>query len=203
MKNLFFIALAVFMLSGCKNGSDSAENKTTIYDSSSVSNTTPAVSEANDNPGIVGIIELPEILTLAVKDSAPQQDIGFKIGKAYSAIEGDMQELNVSNNGMPAGALYYNSDPKNFVFECVIPINQMPSKQPKNSSVVVLEATRAILYNYYGPYDKMADAYAEIKTYMEQNKLEATGPFREFYITDATAEKDPSKWLSKIYIPVK
>ncbi len=203
MKKIILLTTSVLVLFGCKNTSDSNDNKTAVSDSLITNSTSPTVSADNDNPGIAGIIELPEMLTLAVKDSAPQQDIGFKIGKAYSAIEGDMQELNISNNGMPAGSLYYNSDPKNFVFECVIPINQMPSKQPRNSSVVVLEATRAILYNYYGPYDKMAEAYAEIKTYMEQNKLEATGPFREFYITDATAEKDPNKWLSKIYIPVK
>ncbi len=203
MKKIILLTTSVLVLFGCKNTSDSTDNKTAVSDSLITNSTSPTVSADNDNPGIAGIIELPEMLTLAVKDSAPQQDIGFKIGKAYSAIEGDMQELNISNNGMPAGSLYYNSDPKNFVFECVIPINQMPSKQPRNSSVVVLEATRAILYNYYGPYDKMAEAYAEIKTYMEQNKLEATGPFREFYITDATAEKDPNKWLSKIYIPVK
>lgn len=204
MKKIFLFATLSLALVSCKNSSEKEETKTA--DSIQVpvqQNQAVADLKSIETPGIIGIIEIPEILTLAIKDSASQADAGFKMGKAYGAIEADMIALNVSNNEMPPGALFYNNDPKNLVFECVVPITEMPKKQPKNSTIVVLEATRAVVYNYYGPYDKMFDAYAEIKKYLEQNKLEQSGVAREFYLSDATVEKDPAKWLSKIYIPVK
>lgn len=203
MKQVLLIVFAVVVvLAGCKNSSEQNESAAK-QDTFPAQNASPGVDPINDSPGIIGIIEVPEILTLAVRDSATEQEIGFKMGKAYSAIESDMIALNLSNNDMPPGVLYYTNDPKNFVFECVVPINAMPTKQPEKSTVVVLEATRAVVYNYYGPYNKMMNAYAELKDYLEKNKLEQTGPSREFYLTDASVEKNPGKWLSKIYIPVK
>lgn len=204
MKKLFLIATISLVFTSCRTSSEKEETKATETNQVPLQqNQAVADLKSIETPGVLGIIEVPEILTLAIKDSASQADAGFKMGKAYGAIEADMIALNISNNEMPPGALFYNNDPKNLVFECVVPINEMPKKQPKNSTIVVLEATRAVVYNYYGPYDKMFDAYAELKTYLEKNKLEQSGVAREFYLSDATVEKDPSKWLSKIYIPVK
>jgi effector-binding domain-containing protein len=79
----------------------------------------------------------------------------------------------------------------------------MPKSKPKNSTIVILEATRAVLYNYYGPFDKLYTAYDKMNAYMQENKLEQSAPAREFYLSDVTQERDPNRWLSKIYIPVK
>lgn len=203
MKKILFALAITGVLTSCKN--DANEKNVLSNDTTTVANTitTPPAQVVEETPGIIGVFDIPEILTLAILDSAKQEDIGFKIGKAYSAIEADINNLGLSTEGLPPGAIYYNNNPENFVFECVVPINKTPKEQPKNSTIVILEATRAVVYNYYGPYDKMFNAYAELKTYLEKNKLEQSGAAREFYISDATVEKDPNKWLSKIYIPVK
>lgn len=202
MKKLIFALAIASVFTACNNNAD--EKKEITKDSIGVANAVPSLKQNPDEtPGIIGVFDIPEILTLAILDSAKQEDIGFKIGKAYSAIEADINTLGLSAEGLPPGAIYYNNNPENFVFECIVPINRTPKEQPKNSTIVVLEATRAVVYNYYGPYDKMFNAYAELKTYLEKNKLEQSGAAREFYISDATVEKDPNKWLSKIYIPVK
>lgn len=202
MQNKIFILLSVLFLSACGNKTETKSVDVTAVDSS-IQDTLPHDVTTNEPAGILGIIDIPEILTLAIKDSALQDEIGFKMGKAYDAIESDMRELNLNTNDLPPGAIYYNNDPKNFVFECIKLINKMPTKQPKHSTVVVLEATRAVVYNYYGPYNKMSDAYTILNKYLTENKLVQTSAAREFYLSDATVEKDPSKWLSKIYIPVK
>lgn len=152
--------------------------------------------------GIRGIIELPEILTLAIKDSGATAEIPVKMGNAYASIEEDMKALGLEMRGSP-GTLFYTNDPQNFVFECVIPINKMPDQKPKNSQIVILESTRAVLYNYYGPYGNMYKAYEKLKPYINDNKLLQIGPSREFYITNVEFESDTSKWLSRIFIPVK
>lgn len=200
MKNYLLICTSVLIFNACGN-----KNETELKIATEA--TTPDSSvrniKVNEPEGILGIIEIPEILTLSVKDSSKQTDVGFVMAQAYNLIESDMQELGLHSNQMPMGALYYNNDPENFVFECVIPINKLPVKQPKHSVILVLEATRALVYNYYGPYNKMSDAYTQLYAYIKNNKLIQTGLAREFYLSDPDTEKDPAKWLSKIYIPVK
>lgn len=202
MKNfiIFLVSIALF---SCQSNKETPESGINTTGTSVNSNTHLQEPAPIDTPGIAGIIEIPEILTLAIKDSAVKEEIGFKMGKNYSVIEAEMNELGLSNNQMPPGALYYNNNANNFVFECVIPINKMPAKQPRQSKVVILEATRAVVYNYYGTYDKMSAAYNELKKYLTDHHLEQSGVAREFYLSDPTVEKDPAKWLSKIYIPVK
>lgn len=200
MKNYLLICASFLILCACGNKN---EPRTKIITEVTAPDTITKNTKSHEPEGILGIIEIPEILTLSVKDSSKQTDVGFAMGQAYNSIESDMQELDLNSNEMPIGALYYNNDPENFVFECVIPINKLPVKQPKHSIILVLEATRALVYNYYGPYNKMSDAYTLLYKYIKDNKLIQTGLAREFYLSDPATEKDPQNWLSKIYIPVK
>ncbi len=203
MKKYFLISLSALAIYACGNKTETAAVETKTTNDSVMATPVEKPLKSIEPEGVLGVIEVPEILTLAVTDSAKQEDIGFLMGKAYNLIESDMRELGLHTNDMPAGALYYNNDPKNFIFECVVPIDKMPAKQPKHSNIVVLEATKAVVYNYYGPYDKMFNAYGILQTYLKDNKLEQSGVSREFYLSDPTVEKDPNNWLSKIYIPVK
>ena len=196
MKLFFPVITTSILFLSCSSGSEIKQE--TKLDSSAIK----ARIDSTLIEGIRGIIEIPEILTLAIKDSGATADIPVKMGQAYTAIEEDMTALGLEMRGSP-GTLFYTNDPKNFVFECVIPINKMPEQKPKNSQIVILESTRAIVYNYYGPYGDMYKAYEKLKPYINDNKLLQTGPSREFYITNVEFESDTSKWLSRIFIPVK
>ena len=195
---LFFPAISITLLFVSCNSSPSPEALNSKKDSITKSN----VVDSAFIEGIGGIIEIPEMLTLAIKDSGTTEQIPAKMGMAYNNIQEDIQNLNLEMQGAP-GTLFYTNDPKNFVFECVMLIKSMPTKKPKYSQIVILEATRAVIYNYYGPYDKMYLAYEKLKPYMTENKLFQTGPSREFYITNAELQPDSAKWLSRIFIPVK
>ncbi len=189
------IGILIYSCSGSK-----APEKEVVQQVDTLKNKT--VTNNSLEEGIIGIIEVPEILTLALKDSGQTLDIPVKMGKAFASIQEDLNNLGLEGLGAP-GTLFYTNDPNNFVFECVVPINKMPINKPKNSQIFILESTRALVYNYYGRYDKMYLAYEKLKPYIEQNKLEQTGPSREFYLTNADLERDTSKWLSRIFIPVK
>jgi effector-binding domain-containing protein len=203
MRKVIYALGLVIIVCSCKNGSDTKEttvqkDSVAVVDSS-MSNTTIDIPTT---AGVIGIFEIPEMLTLCKKDSAKGKDISFTLAKTYSALEEDMKACGAELSGAP-GALYYTNTPENFVFEGVLPIKRMPTKMPEHCNIVVLEKSKMLVYNYYGPYEKMFDAYAQLKTYLEKNKLEQTGVAREFYITDPMLEKDVAKWLSRIFIPVK
>jgi effector-binding domain-containing protein len=151
--------------------------------------------------GMQGVQNIPSLLTLSIRDTATIENISSRVGIAYSSIQDDIKNLKLEMAGSP-GVLYYTNDPKKILFECVIPISKAPTLKPKYSDVITLEPIKALVYNYYGPYNKLFTAYEKLKTYLQENKLEQIGAAREFYITDPELEKDSAKWLSKIYIPV-
>lgn len=155
----------------------------------------------DSKPGVVGVIDVPEMLTISKIDSAPMRDVSFKVAKNYSVLEEEMNAVGAILDGMP-GMITYNNDTTNFIFECVLPIKEMPKKEPKRCKIVVLEASNMLIYNYYGPYQKLYTAYNKIRDHIKENALEQSGPMREFYLSDPTLEKDPAKWQTRIMVPV-
>ena len=155
----------------------------------------------NNNPGIIGVYFVPEMLTLCKSDSAPMRKVSSRISNAFEILEKDLNLTKAISNGMP-GMLTYNNDTSNFIFECVLPIKEIPKKQPTQSKIVILEATPMLIFNFYGPYQHLFSAYDKIRKYLMATKLVQTGPMREFYLTDPSIEKDAAKWQTRIMVPV-
>ena len=204
---LYFLLVVVATLTSCNSADkdDFSTNPKTVTTNNkvdSLKNIPKDISQFSDKQGVAGIFNVPEMLTISKIDSAPMKDISFKMAKSYSLLQEQLNALDVKIDGS-YGCIYYNNDADNFVFECIVPINKMPTKQPKNCKVVVLEADKMLIYNFYGPYQNLFASYDLIRKYLVKNKLEQVGPMREFYITDPTLEIDPLKWLTRIMVPIK
>lgn len=193
-----FLIAACFIACTACNGDDDFSGKETQAKDSAQQATPVAYSK---EPGMVGVFDVPEMLVLSKMDSAAAKDMAFQLAKGYSALQEDMIAIGAEMVGSP-GVVNYNNDVNNLKFECILVIRSMPATQPKQSTIVALEASKMLVYNYYGPYQDLGNAYAEIRKLFTENKLEQTGPMREFYITDPTVEKDPSKWLTRVMVPV-
>ncbi|MDX2172649.1 MAG: GyrI-like domain-containing protein [Bacteroidota bacterium] len=203
----YLIVISVgILISSCGGPDDAAFNENKKKDSvqssvDSIKNIPKDITQFSDKQGVVGIFNVPEMLTISKIDSAPMKDISFKMAKSYSVLQEQLNTLEVKIDGS-YGCIYYNNNPNNFIFECIVPINKMPKKEPRNCKIVVLEADKMLIYNFYGPYQNLFASYDIIRKYLAKNKLKQVGPMREFYITDPTLEKDPLKWLTRIMVPV-
>jgi effector-binding domain-containing protein len=151
--------------------------------------------------GVAGVFDVPEMLVMSLLDSAAKNDLANLTVKNYAILEKEMTEVGAELNG-PIGVISYNNDLENFVFESVVCIKRMPKKQPKQSKIVVLEASKMLVFNFYGPYQNLFSAYNKIETYCKKNDLIQSGPIREFYMTDPAKENNPEKWLTRIFLPV-
>lgn len=151
--------------------------------------------------GVVGVFDVPEMLVLSIMDSSDLKHVSDKVVKNYALLEEDMKACGAEMNG-PVGQITYNNNPNNFVFENVMCIRRIPGKQPKNSKIVVLEASSMLVFNFYGSYQNLFAAYDKVKRYCDKNDLIQSGPMREFYITDPAKEKDSGKWLTRLLVPV-
>lgn len=154
-----------------------------------------------DGSGIVGVFDVPEMLVLSIMDSSDLKHVSDKVVKNYAFLEEDMKACGAEMNG-PVGQITYNNNPNNFVFENVMCIRRIPTIQPKHSKIVVLEASRMLVFNFYGSYQNLFAAYDKVKRYCDKNDLIQSGPMREFYITDPAKEKDSGKWLTQLLVPV-
>lgn len=207
MKNSFkkfilVIACFTVLVSCNRNTGEEAIKEAQHKDSVLKANQTVlSYKELSDSSGIIGIFDVPEMLTICKLDSGPMKDISFKIAKAYGVLEEEMNSVGATLDGMP-GMITYSNDTSNFVFECVLPIKDLPKKQPKSCKIVALESSPMLIFNFYGPYEHLFSAYDRIRKYMKANKLKQSGPMREFYLTDPTIEKDPTKWETRIMVPV-
>ncbi|MCD8529232.1 MAG: SRPBCC family protein [Chitinophagales bacterium] len=105
--------------------------------------------------------------------------------------------------GYPSG-IYYTWDMENMKTNLAAAIPVASNTQaPVGTEKITLPAGKVLVYDYYGDYENMMKAHEEIEIYMTQNNIEYKGPVLEEYITDPMEEKDPSKWLTKIYYFVK
>jgi effector-binding domain-containing protein len=200
-KFILFIFVTMILFS-CSNSGESQLNEKKSGDSIQESKVdTFDLSTISNEPGVVGVIDVGEMLTICKVDSAPMKDVSFKVAKAYSVLEEEMNAIGAKLDGSP-GMITYNNDTSNFIFECVLPIKDIPKKEPKVCKIVVLEASQMLIYNFYGPYQHLFSAYDKIRKYIATNRLQQSGPMREFYLTDATIETDPAKWQTRILVPV-
>jgi effector-binding domain-containing protein len=159
------------------------------------------ITSFNPLPGVVGVVDVPEMLVLSILDSADTKKVSSVMIDNYALLEEEMNAIGAEMNGA-IGMLTYNNDVRNFKFENILCIRAFPKVQPKRCNLVVLEASKMLVYNFYGSYQNLFAAYDKIKRYCDKNDLVQTGPMREFYITDPEKEKNPEKWLTRIMLPV-
>lgn len=106
--------------------------------------------------------------------------------------------------GAPS-AMYWswNEETKDAEMSVAIPIKAENAKAPLGYSLYDMAAGDVLVIDYYGDYDHIGDAHMAMETYMEENKLEATGVVLEEYVTDPGKEPDTSKWLTRVVYPYK
>lgn len=206
MKKIIYSLLCCMVLASCgtnepvvENAKDKKDSSFTIEPKHLVVKDAKYLTEAK---GILGIFFVPEMLTVSKMDSANAPHVAERMTEGYVTVNKDIARMKAQINGSP-GAIYYNSDSANFIFECVVPIEQMPKVEPKNSKIVILEEGNMLIYNHYGDHDGLYNAYSEIQEYCKTNNLQHVGPMREFYITDGSTQPDKKQWLTRIMLPVK
>lgn len=141
-----------------------------------------------------------ETAYLFIRDTSSMATIGQKMGAFYGEIMGSLQAQNLQPGGYPF-AIYYSWENNIFDMECGIPATG--AKASGRIKTGILKAQKVATVDFYGPYEKTADAHMAIEAWVKANNRKVTGSPWETYITDPSTEKDPNKWLTKIYWPIE
>ncbi|RBL93559.1 SRPBCC family protein [Chitinophaga flava] len=100
--------------------------------------------------------------------------------------------------GVPCGLFFtWNKEKQETDMAAAIPVPEGSTLGP-GFEIIKLPAAKAAYVEYYGPYDKIANAHVAIQQFIEKKGKKIIPPTIEMYVTYPGKEKDSSKWLTKV-----
>jgi effector-binding domain-containing protein len=137
-----------------------------------------------------------------IKVTVPTNVMGQKMGELYGKLFGYLGANKIQPVGA-AFAVYYEYDPKgNTVFEVGVPIAS-PIQGNDEIKFKEFPAMKVLATLYVGPYEKIGPVYVALTKYASDNKIVTLSTPWEVYLTDPNQVKDPNKYQTMVYFPVK
>lgn len=152
----------------------------------------------------VRTVALPARTYIAYRTETSTDSVGVLFPRWMPRVYAYLQAHKLEMDGPPAG-LYYTWDPEHKKTDVAVAIPvKKADKADGGYQVLSLPATKAVVANYYGPYDeKMVGTHNLLGSYIADHKLVKKAPVIESYVTDPATEQDPSKVLTEIYYPIE
>lgn len=145
-------------------------------------------------------MQLVEQPTAVMRETVPMNALPEFFGRAFGAVMAAVQNQGVQVAGPPFGL--YRGTPTDVVdveagFPVSAPIHGadgvVPSALPEGKALEVLHT---------GPYDTLAQTYADIQARMKDLGLVPADMMWEYYLSDPAAEPDPATWRTLVVWPV-
>jgi len=123
-------------------------------------------------------------------------------GKNFSQINAYLGK-EMQNSKRPPFAIFHewNEAERRAKIEMAIPLMSMLEGNDKIAKREIA-TTDALFVDYYGPYEFTGKAHEAIQTYAMENATDLLGMGIEIYVTDPSAERDTSLWLTKVVYPI-
>ena len=162
------------------------------------------VSNALSSKMEVKEINMSEATYIIKREMVLMDSIGSFFMKEMPAIDAYVQGNGMKMKGYPSG-FYYKWDMSKMQTDMAV---AMPVESAQNVKAPYktekVEAGKALVVDYYGPYENSQSAYDLLNAYCASNKLEARFAFIEEYVGDPMlAKEDMSDLLTRIYLPIK
>jgi effector-binding domain-containing protein len=211
---LFFVFISLF---SCGNN-DKKDKPADKIDSTKPVTKKEENKEADSKyqrPPIVNIVDTlaPKRIVIYCKDSAANfERIALKLGNIYGV---KLAEYIKKNNLKMAGApmAWYTKQPAvsggkaPYFFEAGVPVNKAGAKGVAGVQMREINAGKAVIAHFFGPFDLLPQGYDAIKEFIKDNKKTAAGPAYEVYLTDPMDKNgkavDPYKIQTDIVFPIK
>ncbi len=118
-------------------------------------------------------------------------------GENYQKIGAYIGKNKVEMQGAPA-AIYFKYDEEKGETDFAAVFGIKTKMETKEFEVFQIPSSKVLLIEYYGAYDKSANAHYAMDAYMKEKGLTQSYVIEE-YVTDPMMEKDTAKWLTNIY----
>lgn len=196
-KGILFLSISLLFFAISCNQNSKKENTETETDSTK----TEKENKVEIKDEAIQIVELSSKKMLSIHSNVPMQEIGQEMGKSFSELMQYAGENNIQMTGAPV-AIYYSWEGTNCEFESGIIVE---TENTGNERIKLSDtyAGKALVIEHYGSYESTNDTWQKLENHINNNKMEMNGAPWEEYITDPMSEPDTSKWLTKLYWPIK
>jgi effector-binding domain-containing protein len=139
----------------------------------------------------------------AIRQQVKWTDFSAFYSQNLPIIFEEAQKQNASPG--TASSLFYNWDEKDQIADvaAAYPVTSGSKFENNIIQLVSIDASKALYVDFHGSYDKLPDAYAGLRKYINENSLKQKTPSIEQYITGPFNEKDTAKWLTKVVFLVE
>jgi hypothetical protein len=163
----------------------------------------PAPLPTEYNGYAVTEVEFPATVYVIKRETISQEKVGEFFDKNMGAAFGAATKAGHTPAG-PGTGIYWTWDDstKTSDMAVAVPVTPKGDIKMKGYERFDVPASKALLLEYNGNYDKMMDAHGALGMYMADRQLENDFVIEE-YVVGANEEKDTTKWQTKIYYILK
>lgn len=136
-----------------------------------------------------------------VKANLSFDKISAFFGESYAKIGAALGKAKAQPIGMPK-AVYFTFDEKTMVTDVAAVMEVANGTKLEGVEKFETPASKVLLIEYFGAYDKSANAHYAMDAYMKEKGLTQTFVLEE-YANDPMTVKDTAKWQTNIYYLVK
>lgn len=136
-----------------------------------------------------------------VKDKLSFEKLAAFFGTSYGKIGEALGKAKVQPIGMPK-AIYFTFDEKTMVTDVAAVMEVANGTKIDGVEKFETPAGKVLLIEYFGAYDKSANAHYAMDVYIKEKGLTQSFVIEE-YANDPMTEKDTAKWQTNIFYLVK
>jgi hypothetical protein len=138
---------------------------------------------------------------LSVSGKCEMSQIGATLGSMYAEIGKVMAAQKLQQSGPPS-CFYHHFEPTSVSLEAFIPVNGTP-KSSGNVKAGKIASGEYAFALFTGPYENSEAGHKVIQEWAQSNnKVLGDSPW-ESYVNDPGTVKDPAKYQTAIYYPIK
>lgn len=161
-----------------------------------------SISSTMSNTMEIKEMNLPARYYIGIRETVKMEDMAKHFAENLPKVFTAVTKKGLELAGMPSG-LYYTWDMENSTTELFqgAPLKERASID--GFETIELPASKALVLNYYGPYDGLGSAHEALDAYAKEKGLTSLPPAIEEYVTDPGQEPDTSKWLTQVIYYIK
>ncbi|EWT03635.1 AraC family transcriptional regulator [Intrasporangium oryzae NRRL B-24470] len=137
--------------------------------------------------------------TAVVRERVPMDELKDFFARAYGMTMGVMRAQRVAPVGPPFG-LYHGMPGETVDVEAGFPVSS-PITDAEGVTAGTLPGGTVVEAVHIGPYEKLADTYAEVEQWMVEHELTPGDEMWECYLSDPQREPDPATWRTLVMVP--
>jgi len=138
--------------------------------------------------------------TATVRETVRRDDIPATIGRIFQAVSQVVSKQGVTSAGAPFAR--YHSFGATVDVEAGMPV-ATPIQPDGDVKPGQLPAGPAAIAVHVGPYEGLPATYKAIEAWIASTGHTASGGPWEIYLTDPSAEPDPSRWITEVIYPLR